>query len=339
VFPHHVKRIVLTLAAAAVLALLAVAAPALSLRPYAPEPRDYDLAAPARIAQATGGRGVTGTLRAPGRFNLVGVRWQGGALPTVWLRARLAGHAWSRWAEVPAETSDAPDPHSREHSRGTGSSPVWVGEADYVQYHLTRRVPGLRAHFVNTTGTATRADRLTNAVRRLANRGLLAVAGTPIAQAASSRPHIAGRRSWGASRCPPRQSPEYASVKAAFVHHTVGTNNYTRGDVPSIILGICRYHRNGNGWNDIGYNFLVDKWGRIWEGRAGGVTRAVQGAQAQGYNAQSTGVANLGTFSSRRQSGAAIRALARLLKWKLGVHHVPTRGKAGSRTASPRADG
>ena len=78
------------------------------------------------------------------------------------------------------------------------------------------------------------------------------------------------------------------------------------------MLGICRYHRDSNGWNDIGYNFLVDKYGQIFEGRAGGSTRPVIGAQAQGYNSHSTGIACLGTFTdARRTTDAGLDALAR----------------------------
>ena len=94
-----------------------------------------------------------------------------------------------------------------------------------------------------------------------------------------------------------------------------------------MVLGICRYHRNSNGWDDVGYNFLVDKYGQIFEGRAGGIDRPVMGAQAQGYNSVSTGVANLGTYEDIPQTDAAIDAIARLLAWKLPLHGAPVEGR------------
>jgi uncharacterized protein with LGFP repeats len=108
----------------------------------------------------------------------------------------------------------------------------------------------------------------------------------------------------------------------AFIHHTVSANDYGPGDSAAMVRAICRYHRNSNGWNDIGYQFLVDKYGTIFEGRAGGIDQAVVGAQAQGYNTQSTGISSLGTFSTTGQSEAGLGALARLLSWKLALHGV-----------------
>jgi hypothetical protein len=124
----------------------------------------------------------------------------------------------------------------------------------------------------------------------------------------------------------PRGAPEYGDVQAAFIHHTVSANDYTAAEVPSIVLSICRYHRNSNGWNDIGYNFLVDKFGTLWEGRAGGIDQAVVGAQAQGYNSHSTGIADIGTHSDVPEATVALDAIARLIRWKLPLHGAPTQG-------------
>ena len=110
------------------------------------------------------------------------------------------------------------------------------------------------------------------------------------------------------------------------MHHTVTANDYAPEDSAGIVLGIARFHRNSNGWNDIGYNFLVDKYGQIFEGRAGGIDQPIVGAQAQGFNSVSTGVACLGTFTSVAQTPAGMDALARLIGWKLSVHAVPTNG-------------
>src|ERR687892_181999 len=116
----------------------------------------------------------------------------------------------------------------------------------------------------------------------------------------------------GAAGCASRvrpTTPPYGAVKLAFVHHTVTATDYGPEDSAAMVLGICRYHRNSNGWNDIGYQFLVDKYGRIFEGRAGGMDQAVVGAQTQGFNAQTTGIANIGTHTDVPQSDAAIDAM------------------------------
>lgn len=317
------KRVLLALIAAGVLFLLA-AAPALGGRAYHPEPVEFDVAAAVPSGARASAGFVSRPLRAPKRFNLVGLRWRGSAEPRIAVRVRAAGKGWSRWTRVDAQGDDAPDPGTGErHARGT-SRPVWAGEADFLQYRLSRRPPGLRLHFINTTGTATPADRLRTAVRERASRAVAAIRG--FASRLPGRPGILSRSAWGGESCPPRAAPAYGEVKAAFVHHTVTATAYTRAQVPAMILGICRYHRNSNGWSDIGYNFLVDRYGRIWEGRAGGVAAAVIGAQAQGFNAQTTGVANLGNFSSRPQTRRALRAMARLIRWKLPHHGQPTAG-------------
>ena len=139
-------------------------------------------------------------------------------------------------------------------------------------------------------------------------------------------PPIITRTQWGGDSVPPRSGPAYGQVQLAFVHHTVNANDYGPEDSAAIVLGIARYHRDHNGWNDIGYNFLVDQYGQIFEGRAGGIDLAIVGAQAQGFNSVSTGVACIGTFTAVAPPPAAIDAIARLVGWKLSLHGVPAEG-------------
>jgi hypothetical protein len=322
-----VKRILILLSVATAVAMVGVTAPALSSRPYQPAPVEAEVAAPADGLGEARERGfVSEPVEAPMRFNMVGLNWNGGAEPGIALRVRKEGGTWSDWTTVPPQTDGAPDPRSDEGGTEAVSAPVWAGEADQVQYRVSRRPPDLRLHFINTTGTATAADRVETTLRGVVNEATVAVAGLASAEADGTAPAMMSRAEWSGGQCDPRGRPEMGKVKAAFIHHTVTANDYSRAQAPSMVLGICRYHRYSNGWDDIGYNFLVDKYGRLYEGRAGGIGRAVIGAQVQGFNDQSTGIANLGTHSSKRQSRRALRATARLLRWKLPHHGATTGG-------------
>jgi hypothetical protein len=148
-----------------------------------------------------------------------------------------------------------------------------------------------------------------------------------VLDAGPGQPRIIARSGWARGHARPRHLPEYGSIKLAFVHHTVSPNGYGAGAVPAMLMAIFAYHVHVRGWWDIGYNFVVDRFGRIWEARAGGIDMAVIGAQAGGYNAESTGVAMLGDFMNAVPSRAALHALERLLAWKLSLHGVPAHGR------------
>ena len=136
-------------------------------------------------------------------------------------------------------------------------------------------------------------------------------------------PPIISRLAWGANEAIRRAPPRYAtSVGFAIVHHTAGTNSYTAAQSAAIVRGIEVYHVKGNGWDDIGYNFLVDRYGQVFEGRYGGVDKNVIGAHAEGFNTGSVGVAVLGTYGSTAPPSAALSALEGLLAWRLDVAHV-----------------
>lgn len=149
-----------------------------------------------------------------------------------------------------------------------------------------------------------------------------------VAARIAPRPAIVTRRGWGADeQLRERQFLYTQRVKVAFVHHTASGNNYSCSQAASVIRSIYRYHVLSSGWRDIGYNFLVDKCGTIYEGRAGGVAKAVMGAHTLGFNANSMGVAMLGSFGTTKPPGAAVTGISKLIAWKLGLYGVGAKDK------------
>ncbi|MFB6987833.1 MULTISPECIES: N-acetylmuramoyl-L-alanine amidase [unclassified Streptomyces] len=135
------------------------------------------------------------------------------------------------------------------------------------------------------------------------------------------KPPITPRTGWGADESISPEAPEYTdTVKAVFVHHTAGTNNYTCAESPAVIRSVYAYHVQSEKWKDIGYNFLVDKCGTIFEGRKGGVDRPVFGAHTYGFNRQTAGIAVLGTYTDSAAPSAVTTSVARLAAWKLGQY-------------------
>jgi N-acetylmuramoyl-L-alanine amidase len=254
---------------------------------------------------------------APARFDLVGVHWRGSG--SVEFRTRSLAGRWSRWQRAAPEAEDLPDAATAEARRASGwrlGNPYWVGPSDRIVYRVHGAVTRLRAYFVNSPD-----ERVP--LRRVSMTG---------------SPPIISRLAWGANEAIRRAPPSYASsVRYAVVHHTVGSNSYSASQAAAIVRGIEVYHVKGNGWNDIGYNFLVDKYGQVFEGRYGGVDRNVIGAHAEGFNSGSVGIALLGTYSSTAPSAAARTAIANLLAWRLDVAHVdPLATLTATSSGNPR---
>ena len=234
------------------------------------------------------------------RFNLVGLHWRGSG--SVLFRTRSLTGRWSAWRDAEAEADERPDRLAGEgRTSWRLGSPFWTGASNRIQYRLRGEVRRLRAHFVwsKVEAAPTRA---------------LSLAGAPA---------IIPRSAWGANELIKRRAPRYADrIGFAVVHHTAGGNGYSRAQSAAIVRAVQVYHVKGNGWDDVGYNFLVDKYGQVFEGRAGGADRNVIGAHAQGFNTGSSGVAILGSYQGARPSAAAEASLAKLIAWRLDVAHV-----------------
>ncbi|TDC18381.1 hypothetical protein E1284_06565 [Actinomadura bangladeshensis] len=154
------------------------------------------------------------------------------------------------------------------------------------------------------------------------------------------RPAIASRAQWGADESLVKAAPDYdQAVKAVFVHHTDTGNAYTCDQSPQVIRSIFTYHVTSLGWNDIGYNFLVDKCGTLFEGRGGGVGRPVHGAHTYGFNTDTTGVAVLGTHISVAPAQAVQDTIAKVAAWKLGLTGQDPAGKVTLTSLAPDGTG
>ncbi|MFJ6906686.1 peptidoglycan recognition protein family protein [Streptomyces griseoluteus] len=153
-------------------------------------------------------------------------------------------------------------------------------------------------------------------------------------------PPFVTRAGWGADECARDTGyPDYGhTVKAVFVHHTDTTNTYSCADSPSIVRSLYALHLH-QGWRDLGYNFLVDKCGTIFEGRFGGAAMPVIGAQTYGFNTDSMGIAAIGTYTDlsggdstastivgATPSQAMVTAISRIAAWKLGMSGVSPTG-------------
>jgi hypothetical protein len=237
---------------------------------------------------------------------------------------------------VLADPDEGPDPGAPDDAGIDGTPPVWTGEAQCLR--LRMRFPAdepvgqVRAVFLNTSGTARRPSLLDRAGGVLAAAWGMAAqpfAASP-AGAMATQPAIISRAGWGANEGLRRCGPDYAEdgLRMAYIHHTVNSNAYAPSRADDLIRGIYAYHVRSRKFCDIAYNFLIDRFGRIYEGRYGGMEQPVVGAHAMGFNTGSTGVAALGTFTSRKVPAAMLRAYKRLLSWRLDVAHLRPTGKA-----------
>jgi hypothetical protein len=252
---------------------------------------------------------VSGAETAADEFDLIGVTLDEVPAQPVLVRVQDVDGTWGEWNELEVDPDFGAEPGSAEAAAVDGDAivtePLWVGGATGYEVSVG----------------ADDADGVDVMVVREETQRTVAES-TPLADAAQPAPFgINSRASWGARAA--KNSPSVApALKLAVVHHTASSNSYTSGQVPGILRSIQAYHMDGNDWSDIAYNFLVDRFGGIWEGRGGGTTRAVVGAHAKGFNTGSVGVSVIGNFVGANAPSAAIEAVSRVVGYRLQVDYV-----------------
>jgi hypothetical protein len=255
-------------------------------------------------------------------FSMVSVSWAYDAAvvdTVVQVRVQDEDGDWGEWTEVGTEDA-TPDTGADPAAWRGGTSPLWTGPSHGVEAELVTR-SGARPTDVRLS-LVDPGDSDTDSVTQQPD-----IAST--AEAATALPPVHSRLQWGADERYATWEPEYApTIKAATVHHTASGNGYTAEDVPKILRGIYYAHAVSNGWGDIGYNVLVDRFGRLWEGRKGGLASTVIGAHAGGWNTGTFGVSMIGNYDLVDTPQPMIDAVAAIISWKLALYGVDPNGTA-----------
>lgn len=282
-------------------------------------------------AAAAGGGTTSSPVEAPIPFSMVGLELPESAVAS--LRTSVDGSTWTPWeaTEQLLAGDDGPDAATSEAAGAADidrfTEPVWVGEARWLQVELHGAAPAdVDATFIDTMGLSGGGG-----VQAASTEGDGEADGEAVAATtypAPTMPGVVSRKGWGADESLRNGSPSYAKdgVRYAVIHHTAGGNSYAGADAPAVVRGIFHYHTEVLGWNDVGYNALVDRYGNVYEGRAGGLDAAVIGAHAQGFNTGSLGVAVLGEFTSAAPPQVALDAVADVVAWTFKRHGVDASG-------------
>ncbi len=282
-------------------------------------------------------------------FSVLGLTWDASAElvePVVRYRVRQDG-VWTDWAAV-GSSDVAPDPGGADDLAAggarSGTDPVVAVDADGLQVWAQAsegRVTGLKAVLVDpgeapedpaAGGPPSDAEAggppASAAVEDASTSTEAVIHDAGLRTAPAPGPAIITRAQWGADESLRTCSADLSTrTQAAAVHHTASSNAYGPEDVAGIIRGFYAYHTRpeadgGRGWCDLGYNFLVDKFGRVFEGRAGSITMSVIGVHTGGFNSRTIGVAAIGEYGSAAPTPALLESLSQVISWKFRTHRI-----------------
>ncbi len=265
-------------------------------------------------------------------FRMVGVTWSGDASAAgvvVEVRTRSEGQ-WSSWTALDVDAGDG--------TGQPGTEPLWVDDADGVAARVTSQ-SGTPQDVKISTIDPGGEDQVLEGDTEISGASwtgpldgvarATTAASTDGSPAYSPMPSIISRSSWGASAGTPCDTPAAGdSTRGVVVHHTAGTNSYPKSQSAAIVRATQAYHVKSRKWCDLGYNFLVDKYGQIFEGRRGGMDRAVRAAHSgnAAVNTYTMGVSMMGNYDLVKPTSALKTAMVKLIGWRMGTNYLPAKG-------------
>lgn len=283
--------------------------------------------APATAAAATPLRPTIATRTLDTQdFGLVGIAADSPIDPDSRVLVRVRERAgWSEWTPLEIHSDHTPDAGSPE-AEGVrfGTDPLLTDDADGVQVRIDTPggAPLDNPSVVLLDSPVTPEDAELPLPDEATTSG--PVSTVSAATVGAPMPPIITRAMWGADESRRSGKTKYSgTIKAAFIHHTVSTNNYTPEEAAKQVRNLYQWFTRGLRYNDMAYNFLIDRYGRLYEGRGGGVDQAVVGGHTAGFNADTFAVSAIGDFRTFRPNptdqAAINESLASLLAWKLSL--------------------
>jgi len=266
-------------------------------------------------------------------FSLVGLTWDGELTPKAFFQVRVRENsAWTAWTLMSDSPDHDADPTSAEAlSARSGTDPLLTGEATGIEVRLrsaSQELPrDLRVSLINSQVST--SDRALMAIQHNAVATTSSVVISPTG-AVVAKPRIISRAEWGADETWRDAHLKYGTkIIAGFIHHTAGVAEYTPEESPGIVRGLYYYYTHTKGYADIAYNYFVDKYGTIYEGRAncnlGAIcsdnSPPVIGAHTAGMNLNTFAVSVMGNFEttpiSAQEAEAISSSVAQVMAWKI----------------------
>ena len=268
-------------------------------------------------------------------FRMIGVTWAAGTAPEgVSVESRFhLGNTWSGWTDLHVDLDEGPTALEELDARD-GTTPLWVDHAGGVEVRVsspTGAPQALKVELINPGSSTSGTEEVPSTL-----------ASTTSSSNPLGAPPVIFREQWGADpslRGGCWDPPWGTTIQGVFVHHTAGSNTYTTADSAAIVRGIYAYHVQSRGWCDIGYNFLVDRYGQIFEGRDGGWRKPIRGAHSGEYNTNTAGISLMGNFDAEAPPPAMKDSLVRIVSWVLGTHYRDPKGTTAlysSTTGAPK---
>lgn len=279
-------------------------------------------------------------------FTLAGLTWVGPVTIGTEFKVRVReSGVWSAWFKLEyGEYQGVGKDGTESTDTRVGSDPLLTGLADGVEVIMENTsgvVPSqMKVTLVNSQVTkqdrnlGQQSIRMATTDTGMQSQAVAALVGAAVSPqgALVARPRIVTRAEWGADETWRDPVPRVGTtLLAGIVHHTASTNNYTADQAPAQMRNLYAYFTKSLNYADMGYNFLVDKYGTIYEGRSGCAVGAVdcdsasvpvQGAHTAGLNINTFGVSAIGNYDvlAPENPGAMVESIASLMAWKLAPY-------------------